>query len=93
MAAKCDQRGRWPLEYEYGGKTWADFGLRGQPNKWVTIRALCATYGPLYVPAEDATAARSYHVEEQQHVPPDEACCCLNQPWASRYRSPSVIVQ
>jgi hypothetical protein len=42
IAEKCDQRGRWPLEYEYGGKTWADFGLRGQPNKWVTLRALRA---------------------------------------------------
>lgn len=42
LAEKCDRRGRWPLEYEYGGKTWADFGLRGQPNKWVTIRVLRA---------------------------------------------------
>ncbi|HMQ34330.1 MAG TPA: hypothetical protein PKD53_26580 [Chloroflexaceae bacterium] len=42
IAEKGDQRGRWALEYEYGGKTWADFGLRGEPNKWVTIRALRA---------------------------------------------------
>lgn len=42
IAEKSDRRGRWPLEYEYGGKTWADFGRRGQPNKWVTIRALRA---------------------------------------------------
>jgi hypothetical protein len=32
--------GRWPLEYDYNGKTWVDFGLQKQPNKWVTLRAL-----------------------------------------------------
>ena len=31
---------RWALEYHYTGKTWADFGTRGKPNKWVTYRAL-----------------------------------------------------
>ena len=33
---------RWPLEYDYAGKTWVDFGLKGKPNKWVTYRALKA---------------------------------------------------
>jgi hypothetical protein len=37
---KQDSRGRWPLEYDYTGKTWADFGPGKQPNKWVTLRAL-----------------------------------------------------
>ncbi len=37
---KQDDRGRWPLEYDYAGKTWVDFGSRKQPNKWVTLRAL-----------------------------------------------------
>ena len=37
---KQDSEGRWPLEYEYAGKTWLDFGKRKQPNKWVTVRAL-----------------------------------------------------
>ena len=37
---KQDARGRWSLEYDYNGKTWADFGPRKQPNKWVTLRAL-----------------------------------------------------
>jgi hypothetical protein len=32
--------GRWPLEYDYAGKTWGDYGETGQPNKWVTLRAL-----------------------------------------------------
>ena len=37
---KQDQDGRWVLDYEYTGKTWADFGAKKQPNKWVTLRAL-----------------------------------------------------
>jgi hypothetical protein len=37
---KQDAQGRWLLEYDYTGKTWCDFGARGQPNKWVTLRAL-----------------------------------------------------
>lgn len=37
---KRDSRGRWMLEYDYTGKTWGDFGIKKQPNKWVTLRAL-----------------------------------------------------
>ena len=37
---KQDVEGRWPLEYTYTGKTWVDFGLKKQPNKWVTLRAV-----------------------------------------------------
>ena len=37
---KQDNQGRWPLEYDYTGKTWADFGPKKQANKWVTLRAL-----------------------------------------------------
>jgi hypothetical protein len=37
---KQDSEGRWPLEYDYTGKTWVDFGPKKQPNKWVTLRAL-----------------------------------------------------
>jgi hypothetical protein len=37
---KGDQHGRWSLENDYTGKTWDNFGARGQPNKWVTLRAL-----------------------------------------------------
>ena len=40
IRGKQDARGRWPLEYEYAGKTWADFGKKDQPSKWVTLRAL-----------------------------------------------------
>jgi hypothetical protein len=37
---KQNSEGRWPLEYDYTGKTWMDFGKKKQPNKWVTLRAL-----------------------------------------------------
>jgi hypothetical protein len=35
-----DAQGRWLLEYDYTGKTWVNFGVKKQPNKWVTFRAL-----------------------------------------------------
>jgi hypothetical protein len=37
---KQDAQGRWALEYDYTGKTWMDFGVKKQPNPWVTLRAL-----------------------------------------------------
>jgi hypothetical protein len=37
---KQDSNGQWPLEYDYAGKTWMDFGKKKEPNKWVTLRAL-----------------------------------------------------
>jgi hypothetical protein len=37
---KQDDQGRWSLEYDYTGKTWVDFGIKQQPNKWVTLRVL-----------------------------------------------------
>ena len=40
LLSKQDDRGRWPLEYTYNGKTWVDVEQKGQPSKWVTLRAL-----------------------------------------------------
>ena len=37
---KQDANGRWALDFDYRGKTWVDFGVKKQPNKWVTLRAL-----------------------------------------------------
>ena len=37
---KQDSEGRWQLEYDYTGKTWVNFGIKKDPNKWVTLRAL-----------------------------------------------------
>lgn len=39
---KQDAQGRWPMEYDYTGKTWISFGAKKQPDKWVTLRALRA---------------------------------------------------
>jgi hypothetical protein len=37
---KQDDQGRWPLDYDYSGKIWVDYGEKKQANKWVTLRAL-----------------------------------------------------
>lgn len=37
---KQDAQGRWKLEYTYNGKTWVDIETKGQPSKWVTLRAI-----------------------------------------------------
>jgi hypothetical protein len=39
LLAKRDEEGRWGLEH-LPGKMWTSFGRVGQPNKWVTLRAL-----------------------------------------------------
>lgn len=40
LLSKQDEGGRWPMEYSYNGKTWVDIEAKGQPSKWVTLRAL-----------------------------------------------------
>jgi hypothetical protein len=40
IRGKQDAQGHWPLEYDYTGKTWVEFGKKKEPNKWVTLRAL-----------------------------------------------------
>jgi hypothetical protein len=40
LLSKQDTLGRWKMEYSYNGKTWADIEKKGQPSKWVTMRAL-----------------------------------------------------
>lgn len=42
IKSKQDAAGRWPLEYDYNGKTWFKTGEKRQPSKWVTYRALKA---------------------------------------------------
>jgi hypothetical protein len=39
VRSKRDASGRWALEHALDN-TWAEFGEIGQPNKWVTLRAL-----------------------------------------------------
>ena len=55
---KQDNQGRWPLEYDYTGKTWCEFGAKRQPNKWVTLRALRVL----------KAAAQIAEVAEKRHV-------------------------
>ncbi len=40
VESKQDSQGRWRMEYTYNGKTWADIEKKGQPSKWITLRAL-----------------------------------------------------
>lgn len=42
LISRADEAGRWSLEYDYAGKTWVSFGVKKQPNPWVTLRALTA---------------------------------------------------
>jgi hypothetical protein len=44
VQGKRDEAGRWRLE-QTPDNTWASFGREGQPNKWVTLRALQALKG------------------------------------------------
>lgn len=40
VLSKQDAQGRWKLEYNYHGKMWIDVEKKGNPSKWVTLRAL-----------------------------------------------------
>ena len=40
LLSKSDDQGRWKMEYSYNGKTWVNIEEKGQPSKWVTLRAL-----------------------------------------------------
>jgi len=40
IRSKQDAQGSWRLEHDYRNKTWGNYGKKGQPNKWVTLRAL-----------------------------------------------------
>ncbi|MFC1953914.1 nitrogen fixation protein NifH, partial [Chloroflexota bacterium] len=40
IKGKKDSQGRWGMEYSLNGKMWADIEKKGQPSKWITLRAL-----------------------------------------------------
>jgi hypothetical protein len=40
VLAKQDEQGCWKMAYSYNGKMWADVEVKGQPSKWVTLRAV-----------------------------------------------------
>jgi hypothetical protein len=39
---KRQDSGRWRMEKSLNGKMWVDIEEKGQPSKWLTLRALCA---------------------------------------------------
>ncbi len=40
ILGKQDAEGRWKLENTLNGKMWMDIEKKGQPSKWITLRAL-----------------------------------------------------
>ena len=40
VIGKADMQGHWRLENSLNGKMWVDIEVKGQPSKWVTLRAL-----------------------------------------------------
>ncbi len=40
ILGRQDAAGRWKLENDLNGKMWADIEQKGQPSKWITLRAL-----------------------------------------------------
>ncbi len=40
VLAKREADGRWVMQRSLNGKMWADIETKGQPSKWVTLRAL-----------------------------------------------------
>ena len=40
VAAKSDAQGRWKLEMTMNGKWVVDIETKGEPSRWVTLRAL-----------------------------------------------------
>jgi hypothetical protein len=42
ILSKRDDQGRWLMEKTLNGKMWVDIEKKGQPSKWITLRALTA---------------------------------------------------
>jgi hypothetical protein len=40
MPSKQDNDGRWKLEYTLNGRMWTDIERKGEPSKWITLRAM-----------------------------------------------------
>jgi hypothetical protein len=40
ILSKQDHQGRWRLENTLNGKMWVDIEKKGQPSKWITLRAM-----------------------------------------------------
>ena len=63
VASKADAQGRWKLQSTFNGRFVVDIETRGEPTRWITLRALTALTAlealtPLGAPATlDAPAA------------------------------------
>ena len=40
VAAKADDQGRWKLQQTLNGRFVVDIEVKGEPSRWVTLRAL-----------------------------------------------------
>ena len=40
VAAKADPEGRWILQDTFNGRFWVDIETKGEPSRWLTLRAL-----------------------------------------------------
>lgn len=56
VLSRQDETGRWHNEHAYRGQTWAPFDAKGQPSKWVTLRACTALRAALEGPAVSRSA-------------------------------------
>jgi hypothetical protein len=62
VQGKRDELGRWALE-QTPKNTWASFGQVGQPNKWVTLRALQTLKGWKVYEDRDSVGHSRQHLE------------------------------
>ena len=42
VASRADDRGRWRLQQTFNGRFWVDIETKGEPSRWVTLKALTA---------------------------------------------------
>ena len=54
VASRADDQGRWRLQQTMNGRFWVDIETKGEPSRWVTLKALAALKGcgePIPLPA------------------------------------------
>ncbi len=54
VASRADDQGRWRLQQTMNGRFWVDIETKGEPSRWVTLKALTALKGcgePIPLPA------------------------------------------
>ena len=51
VASRADPDGRWILQQTFNGRFWVDIETKGEPSRWVTLRALQAVRPAARTPA------------------------------------------